>query len=109
MIHTVLAAVPAANFWDTSTDFFTNLGKVLILGAGTGVAWFLLKEIFKIRSVLAGVIAVASAIFLGWGVNQYDNKEIKNMFTETITDSSGGGAQAPAKSGGGAQAPVKKG
>lgn len=101
MFH-LIAAMPAADIFDTGTNLFKDFTKLAVMGAMAGVAWYLLKEIFKIKTVAAGAIAVAAAIFLGWGVSQTQNSDIKKTLDETISNSTGGGssnAPAPAKKG----------
>jgi len=99
MMHTLITAMPTADVFDTTTSLFKDAGKLFVLGAMTGVGWYLLKEIFKIKTFAAGAIAVAAAIFLAWGVSQTQNSDIQKTLDETISNSTGGGAQAPAKKG----------
>ena len=94
--------VPTADIFQTGNELFADFAKFCIWGAAAAIGWFLLKELFKIKTFMAGVIAIAAAIGLGWGVEQTQNKDIGDSLSETLQTSTNGG------SGGGAQAPAKK-
>ena len=99
MLHVIAAAMPTADVFDSASSLFKDFIRLATLGAMAGVGWYLLKEIFKIKTAAAGAIAIATAIFLGWGVNQAQNSDIQRTLDETISNSTGGGSHAPAKKG----------
>lgn len=105
MMHAVLyapafvGAMPTQDIFETTNSLFNDFIKLAGLGAMAGVAWYLLKEIFKIKTFAAGAIAVAAAIFLSWGVSQAQNSDIQKTLDETISNSTGVADQAPAKKG----------
>lgn len=94
MIMTSLVShVPAADLFGTGTSLGGKFETACIAVAGAFVAYFMLKQLTKISTVMGGVIAIAGAFVLFWALDNVNNSQLRKPLDDTVKDAVKGMSQ----------------
>lgn len=89
----LVSRVPAADLFGTSTSLGGKFETACIVIAGAFVAFFLLKQMTKINTVMGGVIAIAGAFLLFWLLDNVNNAQLRKPLDDTVKDNVKGMSQ----------------
>lgn len=106
MSHPSVVA-PTADLFEAGSDFFSNIESLGLAAVGAIIVVVLVKQVFKAPTVMASIVGIITAIFVGWLVQQYNNDDIGKVFDDTVSDTVG--APISPSSGDGATTAIGRG
>lgn len=83
-------AIPTADLFGTTTSLGTKFKNAAISLGGAGVAWMLLKGLFKSGlTAVSALMALATAVGLFFLLDNVDNQKLRKPLEDTVNNNLG--------------------